>query len=63
MSKTKRYIEQEMEKGNDVLHLNFHYSDDEYQYALFKQTQEEEWCYYSGMPSPKAYETESTEDE
>jgi hypothetical protein len=48
MSKTKRYIEQEMEKGNDVLHPEYQHSDDEYQY--------EQWCHYSGMPSPKAYE-------
>ncbi|MDB4493392.1 hypothetical protein N9216_02135 [Pseudomonadales bacterium] len=52
-----------MERGNDVLHPNSQHSDDEYHYALFKQTQEAEWCYYSGMPSPKAYETELTENE
>ena len=52
-----------MERGNDVLHPNSQHSDDEYHYVLFKQTQEEEWCYYSGMPSPKAYETELTENE
>ena len=56
MSLTKKYIEEEMERGNDVLHPNSQHSDDEYNYALFKQTQEQEWCYYSGMPSPKAYE-------
>ena len=42
MSKTKQYIEEELEKGNDVLHPEFQHSDDEYHYALFKQTQEEE---------------------
>lgn len=48
MSKTKRYIEQEMEKGNDVLHPENQHSDDGYEY--------EKWCHYSGMPSPNAYE-------
>jgi hypothetical protein len=50
MSKTKRYIEQEMEKGNDVLHPDNQHSDEEYEY--------EKWCHYSGMPSPKAYEAD-----
>ena len=45
MSKTKQYIEEEMERGNDVLHPNSQHSDDEYNYALFKQTQEQEWCH------------------
>ena len=48
MSKTNRYIEEEMEKGNDVLHPDNQHSDEEYEY--------EKWCHYSGMPSPKAYE-------
>ena len=58
MSKTKQYIEEEMEKGNDVLHPKNQHSDDEYEY--------EKWCHYSGMPSPQAYEKknikEDTED-
>ena len=53
MSKTKQYIEEEMEKGNDVLHPENQHSDDEYEY--------EKWCHYSGMPSPKAYEAGSME--
>jgi len=52
MSKTKQYIEEEMEKGNDVLHPESQHSDDEYEY--------QKWCHYSGMPSPKAYEKENT---
>lgn len=55
MSLTKRYIEEEKLKGNDVLHPENQQSDDEYQY--------EEWCYYSGMPSPKAYATSGDENE
>lgn len=47
MSLTKRWIEEEKLKGNDVLHPDNQQPDDEYQY--------DEWCYYSGMPSPKAY--------
>lgn len=49
MSKTKQYIEAEMQKGNDVLHPETKHLDDEYEY--------ETWCHYSGMPSPKAYES------
>ena len=48
MSATKRWIEQKMEEGVDVLHPDYQHSDDEYQY--------EQYCYYSGLPSPKAYE-------
>jgi len=59
MSKTKQYIEAEMEKGNDVLHPESQHSDDEYEY--------QKWYHYSGMPSPKAYEKknikEDTKDE
>ena len=59
MSKTKQYIEEELEKGNDVLHPESQHSDDENEY--------QKWCHYSGMPSPKAYEKknikEDTEDE
>ncbi len=47
MSLTKRWIEEEKLKGNDVLHPDNQQSDDEYQY--------EEWCYDSGLPSPNAY--------
>lgn len=55
MSLTKRYIEEEAEKGNDVLHPEHQHSDEEYEY--------EKWCHYSGMPSPKAYEKKKVEDE
>ena len=55
MSKTKQYIEAEMEKGNDVLHPETKHLDDEYEY--------EKWCHYSGMPSPKAYESNSMESD
>ena len=55
MSLTKRYIEAEMEKGNDVLNPNNQHLDDEYQRA--------EWCYYSGMPSPEAYKTENVDED
>ena len=48
MSATKRWIEQQMEADVDVLHPDYQQSDDEYQY--------EQYCYYSGLPSPKAYE-------
>ncbi len=55
MSLTKKWIEEEKLKGNDVLHPENQQSDDEYQY--------EEWCYYSGMPSPKAYAASGDEKE
>tara|TARA_A200000159_G_scaffold164614_1_gene195080 strand:- start:1212 stop:1355 length:144 start_codon:yes stop_codon:yes gene_type:complete len=45
MSATKRWIENEKLKGNDVLHPDNQF-DVEY----------EEWCYYSNLPSPKSYE-------
>lgn len=48
MSLTKRWIEQQMESGVDVLHPEYQHSDDDYQY--------EQYCRYSGLPSPKAYE-------
>ena len=48
MSLTKRYIEEMMMKGVDVLHPDYQHSDEEYEY--------EKWCHYSGLPSPKAYE-------
>jgi len=46
MSFTKRLIDDEMQKGNDVLADSEHDAN----YA--------EWCYYSNLPSPKAYENE-----
>ena len=48
MSLTKRYIDDMKMQGVDVLHPDYQMSDDEYQYK--------EWCHYSGLPSPKAYE-------
>ena len=53
MSKTKRNIEEELEKGNDVLHPENQKSNDDYEY--------DKWCHYSGMPSPKAYEKQTNE--
>ena len=55
MSKTKQYIEAEMEKGNDVLHPENQHSDEEYEY--------EKWCHYSGMPSPTAYEPKNIKED
>ena len=53
MSLTKRWIEEQMEIGNDVLHTESQHTDDERQY--------DEWCHYSDIPSPKAYEPELNE--
>lgn len=54
MSLTKRWIESEKMKGNDPLNEDHEdFIDDVYQY--------EQWCHYSGMPSPSAYE-DSEED-
>lgn len=50
MSLTKRWIDEKMDEGVDVLHPEFQQLDDEYQY--------EEYCHYSGLPSPKAYGNE-----
>jgi len=55
MSKTKQYIEEEMEKGNDVLHPENQQSDEEYVYDT--------WCHYSGMPSPTAYEKKNIKED
>ena len=55
MSLTKRWIEQKMEEGVDVLHPDYQHSDDEYQY--------EQYCHYSGLPSPSAYEKKEKKDE
>ena len=55
MSLTKRYIEDEMEKGNDLLHPESQHSDDEYEY--------QKWCHYSGMPSPQAYEKKNIKED
>lgn len=55
MSSTKRYIEEEMEKGNDVLHPENQKIDDEHEY--------DKWCHYSGMPSPKAYEKKNIKED
>ena len=57
MSLTKRYIEEEAEKGNDVLH-----PDNQSPHDYNEEWEYEKWCYYSGMPSPKAYE-KKVEDE
>jgi hypothetical protein len=55
MSKIKRWIESENLKGNDPLHEDHEdFIDDVYQYEEYKRY--EEWCHYSGMPSPSAYE-------
>lgn len=51
MSLTKRWIEEEMMKGNDPLHEQHEdFVDDTYQY--------EEWCHYSGLPSTEMYNEE-----
>ena len=47
MSLTKRWIEEEKMKGNDVLHSDYQSNYDEYEY--------EQYCYYSGLPSLNAY--------
>ena len=51
MSLTKRYIEEMMMKGVDVLHPDYQHSND-----YNEEWEYEKWCYYSGLPSPKAYE-------
>ena len=51
MSATKRWIEEQLEKGNDVLHPDNqrpHDYDEEWEY--------EKWCHYSGLPNVLAYE-------
>ena len=58
MSKIKRWIEDEMSKGNDVLHPDNQGFDDDYQEDGFG-----EWCYYSGMTSPHAYDNTEGLDE
>jgi|TARA_Y100000287_G_C14116420_1_gene302711 hypothetical protein len=55
MSLTKRYIDEMMMMGVDVLHPDYQHSDDEYEY--------EKWCHYSGLPSPSAYEKKEKKDE
>jgi len=55
MSLIKRYIESEKLKGNDPLHEDHEdFIDDVYQYEKYQK--DEQWCHYSGMPSPTAYE-------
>ena len=51
MGKVKRLIEEEMEKGNDILHPEGQ--------EVNAWVGEDKWCYYSGMPSPKWYEDEN----
>jgi hypothetical protein len=58
MSKTKQYIEEEMEKGNDVLH-----PDNQHSHDYDEEWEHEKWCYYSGMPSPKAYEKKNIKED
>ena len=48
MSLTKRWIEEQMESGIDVLHQM---PDD-----IDSELLEEHYCFYSGLPSVKAYE-------
>ena len=55
MSLTKRYIEEMMMKGVDVLHPDYQHSDEQYEY--------DKCCHYSGLPSPKAYEKKDKKDE
>jgi len=55
MSLTKRWIDDKKLKGNDPLHETHEdFVDDEYQY--------EEWCHYSGLPSPEMYNDEEDYD-
>jgi hypothetical protein len=42
MSLTKRWIEQQMESGVDVLHPEYQHSDDEYHYEKYLATKENE---------------------
>ena len=58
MSLTKRYIEEMMMKGVDVLHPDYQHSND-----YNEEWEYEKWCYYSGLPSPKAYEKKDKKDE
>ena len=49
MSLTKRWIEQEKMMGNDPLREDHEdFVDEDYQYR--------EWCNYSNLPSPSAYD-------
>jgi len=47
MSRIKRWIEEQQEKGIDVLH---------------PETLNEEYCYYSGLPSAAAYQNEDQDE-
>ena len=58
MSKIKRWIDDEMSKGNDVLHPDNQGYDDEYQEDGLGV-----WCHYSAMPSPNAYDNTEGLDE
>lgn len=40
MSLTKRWIEEEMMKGNDVLHLDYQSNYDEYEYEQWSYNQQ-----------------------
>ena len=56
MSNIKRWIEDEITKGNDPLNQSHEdFIDDSYQYG--------EWCHYSNMPSPNAYDNTEGADE
>ncbi len=54
MGKVKRLIEEEMDKGNDILHPE--------KQEVNRGVDEEKWCHYSGMPSPKWYEDQNDEE-
>jgi hypothetical protein len=47
MSRIKRWIEEQLDQGIDVLHL---------------EQLDKEYCYYSGLPSPAAYQNEDQDE-
>ena len=54
MSLTKRWIEDLQMQGDDPLTSHEDFVDMDYQY--------EEWCHYSNLPSPSAYDDGEEQD-
>ena len=48
MSRIKRWIEEQLDQGIDVLH---------------PEQLDKEYCYYSGLPSPAAYQNEDQNED
>ena len=56
MSLTKRWIEEQMDWGYDVLHIESQHMSDESQHTNAER-QYEEWCHSSDTPTPKIEES------